>query len=88
MAAAAVTGWIGQHALPLATIDPAAPLTELAPLRQLVGDAQVVGLGESTHGAGALFALKHRIVRLLVEELGFGCVALEVDWTKTAFRSL
>jgi erythromycin esterase-like protein len=82
MAAAVVIAWIGQHGTPLATTDPAAPLTELAPLRQTVGDAQVVGLGESTHGAGELFAIKHRIVRLLVEELGLGCVALEEDWTK------
>ncbi len=82
MSSAAVTAWIRQHATPLATIDPTAPLTDLAPLRQVVGDAQVVGLGESTHGAHEQFALKHRIVRLLVEELGFGCVALEEDWTK------
>ncbi len=78
----AVTAWIRQHATPLATTDPTAPLTDLAPLPQVVGDAQVVGLGESTHGAHEQFALKHRVVRLLVEKLGFGCVALEEDWTK------
>jgi erythromycin esterase len=77
-----VINWIQQHAAPLTTTDPAAPLTDLAPLRQIVGDAQVVGLGEATHGAHELFGLKHRTVRLLVEELGFRCVALEEDWTK------
>jgi hypothetical protein len=46
MAAAAVTAWIGQRASALATTDPAASLTELAPLRQLVGDAGVAGLGK------------------------------------------
>jgi erythromycin esterase len=68
--------------VPLPTTDPTAPLTDLAPLRHIVGDAEVVGLGESTHGAHEQFAVKHRIVRLLVEELGFRCVALEEDWTK------
>ncbi len=52
----AVTAWIRQHATPLATTDPTAPLTDLAPLPQVVGDAQVVGLGESTHGAHEQFA--------------------------------
>jgi erythromycin esterase len=82
MSATAVSAWVRQHARPLVTTDPAAPLGDLEPLRQTVADAQVVGLGESAHGAHEQFALKHRIVRLLVEELGFGCVALEEDWTK------
>jgi erythromycin esterase len=40
----------------------------------------IVGLGESTHGAHEQFTLKHRIVRLLVEQLGFRSVAMEEDW--------
>ena len=82
MSSADVTAWIRRQATSLVTADPAEPLTDLAPLRQIVSDADVVGLGESTHGAHEQFALKHRIVRLLVEELGFRCVALEEDWTK------
>ncbi|MEV4892848.1 hypothetical protein AB0K48_26050, partial [Nonomuraea sp. NPDC055795] len=46
-----VADWVKEHAVPLATIDPAAPLDDLAPLARMVGDAKVVGLGESTHGA-------------------------------------
>jgi erythromycin esterase len=40
----------------------------------------IVGLGESTHGAHEQFTLKHRIVRLLVEQLGFRSFAMEEDW--------
>ncbi|MFD7547732.1 erythromycin esterase family protein [Streptomyces sp. NPDC059816] len=74
-----VTRWIGQHAHPLTTLDPAAPPTDLLPLADLVGDAAVVALGASTRQSHELSALAHRIVRLLVEERGFRSLALEGD---------
>jgi erythromycin esterase len=40
----------------------------------------IVGLGESTHGSHEQFTLKHRIVRLLVEQMGFRSFAMEEDW--------
>lgn len=77
-----VTDWIRHNATQLATIDPSAPLDDLAPLRRMIpGDAVIVGLGESTHGACEETTLKHRVLRLLVEELGFRSIAWEEDWT-------
>jgi erythromycin esterase-like protein len=76
-----VTGWAERHAVPLATVDPAAPLDDLAFLRRSVGRAQVVGLGESVHGAAEEETLKHRLLRFLVERMGFRSVAWEEDWT-------
>lgn len=76
-----VTTWARQNADPVATADPAAPLDDLAPLRRSIGDASIVGLGESTHGATDELTLKHRTVRLLVEQLGFRSIAWEEDWT-------
>jgi len=75
-----VAHWVQRHAKPLATTDPNAPLGDLRPLRQLVGDAVVVGLGESPHGSHEQFTLKHRVVRLLVEQLGVRSLAMEEDW--------
>lgn len=76
-----VTGWIRHNAVPLDTVDPAAPLDDLAPVRRSVGAAKIVGLGESTHGAAEEITLKHRTLRLLVEQMGFRSVAWEDDWT-------
>jgi hypothetical protein len=45
-----VTGWIRHNATILDTVDPAAPLDDLAPLGQSIGNAKIVGLGESVHG--------------------------------------
>jgi erythromycin esterase len=75
-----VADWLQGQAKPLETTDPAAPLADLRPLRRMVGDAVIVGLGESTHGSHEQFTLKHRIVRLLVEQLGFRSFAMEEDW--------
>lgn len=76
-----VTGWVRHHAAPLDTVDPAAPLDDLSPLRRSIGDAEIVGLGESIHGAAEEISLKHRTLRLLVERMGFRSVAWEEDWT-------
>jgi erythromycin esterase len=75
-----VTRWAAHHAVPLDTVDPAAPLDDLAPLRRSIGDAEIVGLGESVHGAAEEIGLKHRVLRLLVEEMGFHSIAWEEDW--------
>ncbi|QUH02663.1 erythromycin esterase family protein [Saccharopolyspora erythraea] len=74
-----VTQWIRHHAHRLPVFDPEAPITDLLPLADIVRDAKVVALGASTRQAHELSALSHRIVRLLVEELGFRSLALEGD---------
>ncbi|TDD40235.1 erythromycin esterase family protein [Actinomadura sp. KC06] len=76
-----VDRWIARHAVPLATADPSAPLDDLAPLRRSVGDAAVVGLGESVHGTAEETTLKLRALRFLVERMGFRSIAWEEDWT-------
>jgi len=78
--AAMVASWVAHHATPLATVDPAAALDDLAPLGRSVGGARIVGLGESAHGAAEELELKLRVLRFLVEERGFRCVAWEEDW--------
>lgn len=75
-----VANWIEANADQLDSADPSAPLTDLAPLRAAVGDAAIVGLGGSTYGAREQFTMIHRVVRFLVEELGFRTVATEEDW--------
>lgn len=75
-----VVQWIEQRATALSTTDPNASSSELEPLRAVVGDASVVGLGESTHGSHEQFEIKHRMIGFLVEEMDFRTVAFEADF--------
>jgi Erythromycin esterase homolog len=63
--------------VPLTTTDPNAPIDDLEPLRQMVGTAHVVGLGEGTHGTHEFFQMKHRILKFLVTKMGFTHFAIE-----------
>lgn len=79
---AAVTGWIRDTAWPMGPLDPSASLDDLAPLGDVFGPATVVGLGESVRGVRGgheLYVVKHRILRLAVEALGFRVLAVEED---------
>lgn len=76
---AAEIAWLRRAAVPLTTVAPGAPATELAPLKGIIGEARVVGLGEVTHGARELFELKHRLWRWLAEARGFTTLVLEAN---------
>ncbi len=65
----------------LAGYDPALATTgDLEPFRSMVGDASVVGLGESWHMSGGFYLMKHRLFRFLVQEKGFRAFAIESNW--------
>jgi erythromycin esterase-like protein len=49
-------------------------------LMGLIGDAQLVFLGEASHGTHEFYRERARITRRLIEERGFNAVAIEGDW--------
>jgi erythromycin esterase-like protein len=51
-----------------------------AALLDAAAGARVVLLGEASHGTHEFYAERARSTRLLIEELGFGAVAVEADW--------
>ena len=54
-----------------------AKLESFAPLRQIVGEARVVAIGEPHHGSHEPLAMRNLAIRYLVSELAFTAVALE-----------
>ncbi|WKX06627.1 erythromycin esterase family protein [Streptomyces sp. NL15-2K] len=77
----AVVEALDRAAHPLRTVEPDGDSGDLRALDRMVGDADVVGLGEATHGSHDFFALKDRVFRHLVEEKGFRTFALEAPWS-------
>jgi len=53
------------NAIPIEAVEAGHGFRDLQPFREVIGDARIVALGESTHGTREFFQLKHR------EELSF-----------------
>ena len=59
------------------------PLTGTDDMRaavDLVGDAELALLGESSHGTHEFYASRANITRQLIVESGFRGVVVEADW--------
>ncbi len=69
----------GVHAL--RGTDLSLPTDDLAPLEAIVGDARLVGLGETAHRSGGILGAKNRVIRHLVEVQGFRVVGIETEFT-------
>lgn len=72
--------WLAAHAAPLHTVQTPTGVAEdadLARFADIVGDARIVALGESTHGTSEFFQVKHRLLEYLVRVHGFRVFALE-----------
>lgn len=68
-----------ERAFPLTTLDPGADLADLEKVRDHFSSSRLIALGEATHGTREFFLLKHRLVRFLVERLGFTLFILEAS---------
>jgi erythromycin esterase len=66
----------------LETVDPGAPLDDLEPLMELVGDARVVAVGESAHMVREYYLWRHRMLRFLAERCGFTVFAMESGFSE------
>jgi erythromycin esterase-like protein len=59
------------------------PHTDLEPLRGIIGNARFVALGESTHTSRGYYQAKYRLIRYMVEQLGFRALAFETNWLES-----
>lgn len=55
-------------------------LEDVQPVIDLIGNAQLVLLGEATHGTQEFYRLRASISRRLIVDKGFDAIAVEADW--------
>lgn len=73
--------WLAEHSVTVRSIVPAdEDFSDLQPLVSMIGNARVVALGEGTHGDGATFLAKARLVRFLHQKMGFDVLAWEAGF--------
>jgi erythromycin esterase len=75
--------WVRDSAVPLDTVELGRGFDDLRRVKDVIGDARVVGVGESTHGTREFFQFRHRLFEYLATELGFTVYILEADWPGT-----
>jgi erythromycin esterase-like protein len=66
---------VERHAVQVDTTTAAARVLDLVDPR-----AEVVLIGEATHGSHEFYRIRADLTRLLIEQRGFGLVAAEADW--------
>ena len=70
--------WLAANSFPVRSIDPEdADFSDLQFLREIIGKARVVQLGDQTHGDGATIYARGRLIRFLHEQMGFDVLAWE-----------
>lgn len=53
---------------------------DLLPLKGILSQADIIGMGEATHGNKEFFQMKHRVFEFLVKEMGIKNFAIEADF--------
>src|ERR1700743_3318220 len=69
--------------IPLKTLNPDDDFSDLQPLKKILKDKKVIGLGESGHGVHDFFVFKQRLLEFLVKEMGVKVLLTETDFAGT-----
>ena len=73
----ALVSRLGSQAIALKSVTAGSGFDDLMPLKEILRDVRVVGLGEATHGTREFFQARHRLLEFLVKEMGFTVLAVE-----------
>ncbi len=71
--------WLKNNVDTFSSAEPDADDKDLGFLKDMVGDARIVSLGEGTHGTHEFFTMKHSIIKYLAEKMGFTVFAIEAN---------
>ena len=69
--------WAKLNAEPVAGVEPGQSFEDLQVLKQMIGDARVIGIGESNHFIHESLRARHRLIEFMVEEMGVTAVTME-----------
>jgi erythromycin esterase len=68
---------LSETIIPIGSLAPDSENNDLIPIKKIVAKANIVALGENSHGSASIYKLKLRLIQYLVENEGFSIFALE-----------
>jgi len=72
--------WLRKYIHPIQSFNPSFEnIQDLETFGELIGDAKVVALGETTHGSSEIFQMKHRLIKYLNQHKGFDIFSIEAN---------
>jgi erythromycin esterase len=77
---AEIINWLQQNTTPIKHTGTQKGYRDLMPLKKVLNNVKVVGLGENTHGTREFFQLKHRLLAFLVTQMDFTVFAIEAGY--------
>ncbi len=75
-----VIGWLREKAIPIKHVEAGNGYSDLQPLKKVLKDVKVLGVGETTHGTREFFQFKHRLFEFLAAEMGYTVFTLEASY--------
>jgi len=72
--------WARSRAVPVTTTEPGGSYDDLLHLKNIIGSAPGVALGEPRHDIHEIFQFKHRMIEFLVKEMNFTAFVLELGF--------
>ncbi|MFH0734846.1 MAG: erythromycin esterase family protein [bacterium] len=71
--------WIKTNAVKLSTVEPNSNFDDIAPLKPIFDEAEIISLGEGTHGTSEFFKMKDRLVRFITQDNKNAVFAIEAN---------
>ena len=71
--------WLKKNVMLLATDSPGSDFSDLDRLKPLFENAEIIGLGEATHGTREFFRMKHRIIEWIAQKQDTVIFAIEAN---------
>lgn len=75
-----LTEKLKDNIIPIKTTKAEDGFEDLIPLKDILMDKKIVGIGEATHGTADFFDMKHRMFEFLVEEMGYRIFIIEAQF--------
>ena len=72
--------WLRNELIAINSSDPAINESSMDSILEKIGDAQIVALGEATHGTSEFWKIRQKITRYLVEKKGFRAILMEASF--------